>query len=57
MHFKAIPNKNNLVIFKSQGKFTNILPSAVILEVHYLSLLLGGFIVSAPVPCKFLIAF
>ena len=56
MHFNAIPNKNNLVIFKSQGKFTKILPNAVIYGVHYLFLLKEGFIVRAPVSCKFFIA-
>jgi len=31
MHFNAIPNRNSLVIFKSTGRLTKILPSAVIL--------------------------
>jgi len=30
MHFKDIPNKNSLVILRSTGKLTNILPNAVI---------------------------
>jgi hypothetical protein len=57
MHFNAIPNRKSLVIFKSQGKFTNILPKAVIYGVQFLFLLKDGFIVRAPVSCKFFVAF
>lgn len=57
IHFIAIPNKNSLVIFISHGKFTNILPKAVIfyLKCFYFSVS-GGGIVRAPVSCKFFIA-
>ena len=57
MHFKAIPNKNNLVILRSHGKLTNILPRAVILLLcSSPSLSNGGGIVNAPVYCRFFIA-
>ena len=47
---RAIPNRNNLVILISHGKFTKILPSAVIFYIKsfYFSVS-GGGIVSAPV--------
>jgi hypothetical protein len=65
MHLRAIPNRNSLVIFKSTGKFTKILPSAVIRGlklVYFFSSYpslprTGGGIVNAPVYCKFLTAF
>ena len=56
IHFKAIPNKKSLVIFKSHGKFTNILPRAVIYGDQEGFLLKIGLIVRAPVSYKFFIA-
>jgi hypothetical protein len=34
MHFRAIPKRKSLVILMSQGKFTKILPSAVIFPLE-----------------------
>jgi hypothetical protein len=60
MHLSAMPNINSLVILRSHGRLTKILPRAVIL------LLLspppasldskGDGIVRAPVYCRFLMA-
>ena len=55
MHFKTMPNKKSLVILRSQGKFTNIFPRAVIFGTYDLSAN-GGGSVKAPVYYKFFIA-
>ena len=65
MHLRAIPKRKILVIFKSTGRLTKILPRAVILGLYStwlaivplpFSVMIGGGIVRAPVCCKFLMA-
>ena len=65
MHLRAMPKRKIRVIFKSTGRLTKILPSAVIFGLYFsvwfdiaypFSITIGGGIVSAPVYYKFLMA-
>ena len=64
MHLRAMPKRKIRVIFKSTGRFTKILPRAVILGLYFswfaidvpFSVRIGGGIVSAPVCCRFFTA-